>query len=123
MFPNKQTVGSVMPGGTASASESPRPDDIRSCSSVEHLSLHRWSFLKILDIFRVIFLMDALQMGGCGVPSHVIRSCPVAPHVNRSSPGPAHVIHSSYGSLMLIAVGRPHVCHYGRFRILHEITC
>ena len=52
--------------GTASASESPRPDDYLSRSYDEHLSLHSWSFLKKLDIVGGAFWGCGAPMGGCG---------------------------------------------------------
>jgi hypothetical protein len=118
MFPNKQTVGSVMPGATASASESARPVDVPSCSYVEHLSLRRWSFLKILDMFELPFWGIRCSMGGCGVPSHVNRSCPVAPHLNRSAPVPAHVNRRFPLPLTLSTVPHRQDCHFGRIRIM-----
>lgn len=57
--------------GTASASESPRPDDYLSCSYDERLTHHSWSFLKKLDIVLLAFWGIARPMGGCGVrPAH-----------------------------------------------------
>lgn len=86
-----------MPGATASASESARPDDVPSCSFVEHLLEVRGAFLKILDMFDLVFLGIRWPEGGYGVPSHVNRSGPVAAHLIRSSPRP----------LTLCAVGPP----------------
>ncbi len=74
-----------MPGATASASESARPDDIPSCSFVEHLPQQSGVILKKLDMFELVFLGYPLPMGGSGVPSHLMRSCRWAAHLNDSS--------------------------------------